>query len=126
MSQMMAFGRDGVLEIGQVRAVAAYVRSLSGQQLGETDQARLPEGQEVFAANCAACHGEEGRGMAEAGAPDLTDENWIYGGDAQSVFTTIYSGRQGHMPHWQDRLSPVDIRILALYVGTLATDGGTK
>jgi cytochrome c oxidase cbb3-type subunit 3 len=126
ISQMMAFGRDGVLEIGQVRAVAAYVRSLSGQQLGETDQARLPEGQEVFAANCAACHGEEGRGMAEAGAPDLTDENWIYGGDAQSVFTTIYSGRQGHMPHWQDRLSPVDIRILALYVGTLATDGGTK
>jgi cytochrome c oxidase cbb3-type subunit 3 len=36
------------------------------------------------------------------------------------VFTTIYSGRQGHMPHWQNRLSPTDIRILALYVGTLA------
>lgn len=126
ISQMMAFGRDGVLEIGQVRAVAAYVRSLSSQQLGETDQARLPEGQEVFAANCAACHGEEGKGMVEVGAPDLTDENWIYGGDAQSVFTTIYSGRQGHMPHWQNRLSPVDIRILALYVGTLATDGGAQ
>jgi cytochrome c oxidase cbb3-type subunit 3 len=100
--------------------VAAYVRSLSGQQLGEADQARLPAGQEVFAANCASCHGEEGKGMVEVGAPDLTDDNWIYGGDAQSVFTTIYSGRQGHMPHWQNRLSPTDIRILALYVGTLA------
>jgi cytochrome c oxidase cbb3-type subunit 3 len=120
ISQMMAFGRDGMLEIEDIRSVAAYVRSLSGQQLGEADQARLPAGQEVFAANCASCHGEEGKGMVEVGAPDLTDDNWIYGGDAQSVFTTIYSGRQGHMPHWQNRLSPTDIRILALYVGTLA------
>lgn len=126
ISQMMAFGRDGVLEIDDIRSVAAYVRSLSGQKLGEADQARRPAGQELFAANCAACHGEDGRGMFEAGAPDLTDDNWIYGGDAQSVFTTIYSGRQGHMPHWRNRLSPTDIRILALYVGTLATDGGTR
>src|SRR5690606_13002385 len=103
------------LEMAQVSAVAAYVRSLSGQHLSEADQARLEVGKDVFAANCAACHGEEGKGMVEVGAPDLTDGNWIYGGDAQSVFTTIYSGRQGHMPHWQGRLSPVDIKILALY-----------
>lgn len=124
VSQMMAFGRDGVLEMAQVSAVAAYVRSLSGQQLSEADQARLEVGQDVFAANCAACHGEEGKGMVEVGAPDLTDSHWIYGGDAQSVFTTIYSGRQGHMPHWQGRLSPVDIKILALYVGALG--GGAQ
>ncbi|MET3662983.1 cytochrome-c oxidase, cbb3-type subunit III [Aquamicrobium ahrensii] len=124
VSQMMAFGRDGVLEMAQVSAVAAYVRSLSGQQLSEADRARLEVGQDVFTANCAACHGEEGKGMVEVGAPDLTDGNWIYGGDAQSVFTTIYSGRQGHMPHWQGRLSPVDIKILALYVGALG--GGAQ
>ena len=58
--------------------------------------------------------------MTDVGAPDLTDANWIYGGDAQSVFTTISGGRQGHMPHWEGRLSPLDIRLLALYVGQLA------
>ncbi|MET3792260.1 cytochrome-c oxidase, cbb3-type subunit III [Aquamicrobium terrae] len=126
VSQMMAFGRDGVLESDQIRSVAAYVRSLSGQELSEADQARVPAGQEVFAENCASCHGEDGKGMVEVGAPDLTDQHWIYGGDAQTVYTTIYSGRQGHMPHWQDRLSPTDIRILALYVGALATDGGPQ
>ena len=119
VSQMMAFGRDGVLDDKQIRAVAAYVRSLSNLPMGEDDKARIEAGKEVFTANCVACHGEDARGSTDAGAPDLTDAAWIYGNDAQSVFTTIYSGRQGHMPHWEDRLSPVDIKLLALYVGTL-------
>ena len=119
VSQMMAFGRDGVLDDKQIRAVAAYVRSLSNLPMGEDDKARIEAGKEVFTANCVACHGEDARGSTDAGAPDLTDAAWIYGSDAQSVFTTIYSGRQGHMPHWEGRLSPVDIKLLALYVGTL-------
>ena len=119
VSQMMAFGRDGVLDDKQIRAVAAYVRSLSNLPMGEDDKARIEAGKEVFTANCVACHGEDARGSTDAGAPDLTDAAWIYGNDAQSVFTTIYSGRQGHMPHWEGRLSPVDIKLLALYVGTL-------
>ena len=120
VSQMMAFGRDGVLDAEQVGSVAAYVRSLSGQKLAEADQARVPAGQQLFAENCVACHGEDGKGMVEVGAPNLTDQHWIYGGDAQSVYSSVYSGRQGHMPHWQSRLSPTDIKVLALYVGTLA------
>lgn len=119
VSSMLAFGRDGILERDAIRAVAAYVRSLSGQTLTEADQARSGEGREVFADNCASCHGEDGKGIADVGAPDLTDPHWIYGGDAQSVVTTIHAGRQGHMPHWEGRLSPVDIRLLALYVTTL-------
>ncbi|WEX08614.1 cytochrome-c oxidase, cbb3-type subunit III [Chelativorans sp. AA-79] len=121
-SEMMAFGQMGVLNREERRSVTAYVRSLSGQEPSEADQGRLSEGEELFATNCAACHGENGAGMHEVGAPDLTDGNWIYGGDAQSIMTTIYAGRQGHMPHWQDRLSPVDIKILTLYVGMLAGD----
>ncbi|WP_432349777.1 cytochrome-c oxidase, cbb3-type subunit III (plasmid) [Shinella yambaruensis] len=123
VSQMMAFGRDGILDGTQVRAVAAYVRSLSALPMGAADRAQVEAGKAVFAANCVACHGEDGRGSTEAGAPDLTDAAWIYGSDAQSVFTSIYSGRQGHMPHWEGRLSPVDIKLLALYVGTLGEDG---
>ena len=123
-SQMMAFGRDGVLQREQVLAVVSYVRSLSGQKLAEAEQARVPAGKEVFAANCVACHGPEGKGLHDLGAPDLTDANWIYGGDEQSVFNSVHGGRQGHMPSWEGRLSPTDIKLLALYVGTLA--GGAK
>jgi len=119
VSQMMAFGRDGILDREAVRSVAAYVRSLSGQNLSEADRARVAAGKEAFAANCAACHGENGRGMTEMGAPDLTDDTWIYGGDERSVYTSIHSGRQGHMPHWEGRFSPADIKLLTLYVGTL-------
>ncbi|CAH1651872.1 cytochrome-c oxidase, cbb3-type subunit III [Chelatococcus asaccharovorans] len=123
VSQMLAFGRDGILTSDQVNSVAAYVRSLSGQPLNASEQARLPVGKEVFKANCVSCHGENGKGIRDVGAPDLTDPHWIYGGDAQSVYTTIYGGRQGHMPHWQGRLSPADIKLLTLYVGTLGQDG---
>lgn len=119
ISQMMAFGRDGVLDAGQVRAVAAYVRSLSDLPMWADGKARIAAGKEVFDANCVACHGDDARGSTDVGAPDLTDGAWIYGSSAQAVFTSVYSGRQGHMPHWEDRLSPVDVKLLALYVGML-------
>jgi cytochrome c oxidase cbb3-type subunit 3 len=124
-SQMMAFGETGALDRDAILNAAAYVRSLSGQELNEADRARSEKGKEIFAANCAACHGADGKGLHELGAPNLTDAHWIYGGDLQAVFTSVYHGRQGHMPHWEGRLSPVDIRLLALYVSTLA-DGGAK
>lgn len=119
VSQMLAFGRDGILTREQVMGVTAYVRSLSGQMLDAAETAMLQAGREVYAGNCASCHGESGRGNREVGAPDLTDPVWLYGGDPQSVYNSIYSGRQGHMPHWSERLSPINIKILALYVGTL-------
>lgn len=120
VSQMMAFGKDGVLNREQVTDVVAYVRSLSGIATGAPlDADRVKAGQEVFAANCVACHGEAGKGNIELGAPDLTDQAWIYGGDAQSIYNTVHGGRQGQMPHWAERLSPIDTKILALYVHTL-------
>jgi len=122
-SQMMAFGQGGMLDRKAILDVVAYVRSLSGQTLSEAEQARVSAGDAVFAENCAACHGADGGGTHEMGAPSLADANWIYGGEAQSVYASIYGGRQGHMPHWEGRLSPVDIKLLALYVGTLGGDG---
>ncbi len=120
VSQMMAFGRDGILDRNAVLSVTAYVRSLSNQRLAEEDRTRLKTGREVYAANCATCHGADGTGKREFGAPDLTDDRWLYGGDAHSIFTSIHAGRQGHMPHWEGRLSPTEIQLLALYVGTLS------
>lgn len=120
ISQMTAFGRDGVLDATQIGNVVAYVRSLSGQGGGDPAEApAIQAGKEVFAANCVSCHGDDAKGKQDMGAPDLTDKTWIYGGDLESVFTSVYSGRQGHMPHWDTRLSPVDIKILALYVDAL-------
>ena len=122
-SQMMAFGRDGILDRAQIENVVAYVRSLSGALSAEGNAERIEAGKEVFAENCVACHGEDAKGSHDVGAPNLTDNSWIYGGDAQSVYSSVYSGRQGHMPHWDGRLSPLQVKLLALYVHTLESDG---
>ena len=122
-AQMQAFGRDGILDRNDVLNVVAFVRSLSG---AGAEDAAAPEavasGAEVFQANCAACHGEDGTGNIELGAPNLTDDFWIYGGDRNSLFTTVYQGRQGLMPHWEARLSPLERKILALFVLDLGED----
>lgn len=89
--------------------------------------AALPEGAAdaaspaaaLFAENCAACHGEDGAGGLENGAPSLTDGAVIYGQDADTVLATISRGRQGMMPSWSDRLSAAEINLLALYVARL-------
>jgi cytochrome c oxidase cbb3-type subunit 3 len=115
---MLAFGKDGMLPRGDIENVVAYVRSLSKLTDGSTDA--TPElvaaGKEVFAKNCVSCHGETATGKEDVGAPNLTDNFWIYGGDTASVFTSVWGGRQGHMPTWDGRLSPVDRKILALYL----------
>jgi cytochrome c oxidase cbb3-type subunit 3 len=118
-SQMLSFGKDQILNREQILDVVAYVRSLSNLAPAPGDAARIPAGKEVFAQNCASCHGEDAKGNQELGAPNLTDKTWIYGSDQQSVYTTVYNGRQGHMPSWGGRLTPLQIKILALYVHTL-------
>lgn len=119
-SQMLAFGRDQVLQRKDIENVVAYVRTLSDPG-SVKDAAAVEAGRAVFAANCASCHGEEGKGNADVGAPDLTDRVWLYGGDAASIYATVWGGRQGHMPSWETRLSALDRKILTLYVVDLRT-----
>jgi cytochrome c oxidase cbb3-type subunit 3 len=121
-AQMLAFGRDGMIPRADVENVTAFVQSLSAAP-GSIDKARVEAGKAIYAANCAACHGDEGKGNAELGAPDLTDKAWIYGGDTQSIFNSVWHGRQGQMPAWENRLSPVDRKILALYLAELRKPG---
>ncbi|TXH34192.1 MAG: cytochrome-c oxidase, cbb3-type subunit III [Rhodospirillaceae bacterium] len=118
VSQMLAFGRDGMLQRPDIENVVAYVRSLSHADLAtdKTVADRIAAGNTVFANNCASCHGPDGKGDPSVGAPNLTDAFWIYGGDEQTVFDTVWGGRQGHMPTWEDRLSEVDRKILTLYL----------
>ena len=116
-SQMPAFGHDGILKKDEVENVVNYVRSLSDPASGENvPAAKIEAGKAVFAANCVACHGDDAKGNSDVGAPNLTDKFWIYGGDRETVLTSIWGGRQGHMPAWETRLSPLDRKILALYL----------
>lgn len=123
VGQMPSFGRDGLLDRAAVRNVAAYVYSLSnpGYSTPQTVDA-IEAGREVFLENCAACHGEDARGMREVGAPNLTDAYWIYGGDLETIVATVHGGRRGHMPTWDERLTSEEIKILALYVHSLGVN----
>jgi cytochrome c oxidase cbb3-type subunit 3 len=117
VSQMQAFGRDGMLDREAILDVVAYVRSLSHPELASGPEAqKVAAGREVFATNCVACHGDDAKGNTEMGAPNLTDSFWLYGGDEDSVYRTVYGGRQGQMPAWEKRLTPTERKILALYV----------
>jgi cytochrome c oxidase cbb3-type subunit 3 len=114
---MPAFGHDQILQRADIENVVSYVRSLSNGTASNAEQAdRIKAGKEIFAANCASCHGDDARGNAEAGVPNLTDKFWIYGGDVDTIYSTVWGGRQGHMPTWESRLSSFDRKILTLYV----------
>jgi len=102
-----------VLGAEGVEQVVAYVRQLSGQ---EHDAALASAGATQFMTYCAACHGPDGKGMAAVGAPNLTDDVWLYGGDVDTIRTTVIHGRMGQMPAFQDKLGEQRVRLLAAYV----------
>jgi cytochrome c oxidase cbb3-type subunit 3 len=112
-SQMPAFGADGILTAAQIDAVADHVLALSGQGMDN------PEGAAIYAANCVACHGELGKGDPALGAPNLTDQIWLYGAGKQAIVSQITKPRQGVMPAWNNRLSEVEIKEAAVYVHSL-------
>ena len=121
MSQMPAFGKDGILTAAQIQDVVSYVRTLSRQ---EAMNAAAGRGKTLFVNNCAVCHGDAGKGGRTVGAPNLTDGIWLYGGDRAALTRTITNARYGIMPAWNTRLDPVTIKMLATYVHSLG--GGEK
>lgn len=115
-SMMPAFGRDQLLTAAQVNDVVAHVRTISRQ---DKPGAASQRGAQVFADNCAVCHGPAGQGIRSLGAPNLTDGIWLYGGDADTIHATVQNSRQGVMPRWGDKLDQATIRMLAAYVHSL-------
>jgi len=110
----------GVLKPEQISDVADYVLSLSGTK---GDEAALARGKQIFAENCAACHGDNGDGNTDIGAPRLNDKIWLYGGDKATVVETITYARRGVMPAWIERLPETTTKMLAVYVHSL---GGSQ
>ena len=115
-SQMPRFGIDQLLDRNQISDTAEYVLSLSGRA---TDEAAVARGREIYAEQCVACHGEDGKGNVELGAPNLTDAIWLYGSSKEDIVESIRTGRGGQMPPWEGRLDPVTIKSLAVYVHSL-------
>ncbi len=113
--EMPAFGREELLARAELRQVAEFVVSLSGGSGGAHDAEIASLGAPIFAENCASCHGDDGAGLGQ-GAPDLTDNAWIYGGDVDAIIETLHQGRSGYMPAWEARLSDAEIRLLTLFI----------
>ncbi|MDZ4731190.1 MAG: cytochrome-c oxidase, cbb3-type subunit III [Xanthomonadales bacterium] len=106
-----ALGDQGVLE------VSVYVQQLAGQK---ADQAMAAAGKTRFAMLCAACHGPDGQGNQALGAPNLSDDIWLYGGNPDSIIASVRRGRNGNMPAHENLLSEDRRRLLAAYVASLS------
>lgn len=112
-------GEDGI------RAVAEYVMYISGNQYDEElDDTLVAQGETIFKqpTNCVLCHGEDAKGMISTGAPNLTNNIWLYGGDRETIRETLRNGRAGVMPEWQSKLGNERIMLLAAYVTSLSDE----
>lgn len=79
----------------------------------------LSAGKALFLENCAACHQAGGQGVASF-FPNLTDDDWLYGGDFDTIHTTLVAGRRGYMPAFGEVLNAREIDRLAHYVASLS------
>ena len=101
--------------------VAEYVLSLSGRSVNDNLAAA---GKEKFQQLCVACHGADGKGMQALGAPNLTDNIWLYGGSKQAIMESISKGRSGRMPAHAEFLGEAKVHLLAAYIYSLSHPAG--
>jgi cytochrome c oxidase cbb3-type subunit 3 len=111
-----------MLKANEIVAVANFVRALAN--LSARAGIDLAAGKKIFADNCAVCHGPDGKGNKELGAPNLTDGIWLFGSDEAAIIEIVTNSRSGVMPAWAGRLDPVTIKALTYYVHSLG--GGEK
>ncbi len=111
---MPAFVKDQLLSEAEAWQIVYYVLDLAvGAPKRDSPAAQL------FADNCAACHGADGKGDAKLGAPNLTDAIWLFGGDRNAIYASVAQSRRGVMPGWQSRLDEATIKKLAVYIHAL-------
>lgn len=126
IKQSIMNGRNGVMPAWEsalggeagVADVTEYVLSLSGRNVDEEAAAR---GKEKFQTLCVSCHGADGTGNQALGAPNLTDNIWLYGGSRARIMESIAKGRSGVMPPHGEFLGKDKVHLLAAYVYSLST-----
>lgn len=102
--------------------LAHYVMSLGGRP---HDTIKAAFGKDKFPV-CAGCHGIDGKGSKTLGAPNLTDDIWLYGGSQEAIVETILMGRKGLMPAHKDFLGEAKVHVLAAYIYSLSVEGSVK
>jgi cytochrome c oxidase cbb3-type subunit 3 len=115
---MPAFGP--ILGPEGVKDAANFVRSLSGLQ---HDAASAARGKEKYGVSCVACHGPEGKGNQQLGAPNLTDKIWRYDSSEATLIAGITKGHNDAMPAHKDLLGEPKVHVLAGYVWGLSNTG---
>ena len=129
--QTVLDGREGVMpewgtaltNMGGANAVdyvIAYVNVLNNPEEGMKNNFMAAQGKPLYDGLCVACHGVDGKGNQELGAPDLTDGYWLYGNSKESMRTTITQGRHGVMPAHRELLGETRARLVASYVWSLS------
>lgn len=127
--QSVLDGRDGVMPPwgavltgmegeNAVDYTVAYVRSLS--QPDKPLDFMAVKGKKLYEGVCVACHGADGKGNQEIGAPDLTDTVWLYGGSNAAIHESIANGRHGTMPAHRPILGETRARLAAAYVWSIS------
>lgn len=102
-----------------VKQVSSYVRTMSGLEVN-TSERDLAAGEKIYATSCSACHGANGEGSQAVGAPNLTDNIWLYGSSQAQVEYTVRRGRNGVMPAWHERLGEEKVHLVSAYVYSLS------
>lgn len=115
-SLMPSYAGDELLESDQITAVTEYVLKLSGQ---EHDAALAGQGEETYVNECAACHGDNGEGVRDFGAPNIANAIWLFGGEREQIAAQISNPQHGVMPPWSARLGNANVKQLTLYVHSL-------
>jgi cytochrome c oxidase cbb3-type subunit 3 len=116
-SAMPRFGADAMLKPAEIEAVTDYVwATFYGHPTAGQD---VSAGAKIFADNCVACHGEQGQGNREMGAPKLASHVHLYGSTRETILSQVTLPHQGVMPNWGARLDPATIKSVVLYVHSL-------
>jgi cytochrome c oxidase cbb3-type subunit 3 len=113
-SAMPRFGADAMLKPEEIQAVAGYVwATFYGHPAASQD---LSAGAKIFADNCASCHGDQGQGNRDMGAPRLASQIHLYGNARETIVDQVTMPHMGVMPNWGARLDPATIKSVTLYV----------
>lgn len=116
ITDMPGLGRIGQLSAAETQDVVEYVYAYNHAD-ANPDAARRGRSLFMDKGSCYDCHGQDGTGNVDYGSPDLTGHSgWLYGGDRQTLFQSVYDGRHGLCPAWISTLSAVQIRELAVFL----------
>jgi cytochrome c oxidase cbb3-type subunit 3 len=121
VTDMPAIGLQKALNPDEIKDVVAYTLSLSHHK---QDAAAVERGSKLFQDKgvCYDCHSRDATVIPDYGAPNLIDDDWLYGSDEKAIYKSVYDGRHGVCPAWIGRLSFPAIRAIAAFIHSMSKE----